>query len=277
MTDSLLNKACRSLKVRQIRPLTAGGQKQVHLVTTAQEEQRVLKLIDLQSVNDPAALERAQREVELLQSINHPNVVTVKSELTSIGDPIQAVFWLEDYLNGEDLRHCCPLENVEELQRMASDVASGLGALHNAKVVHRDLSPGNVQRLNSGKYVVMDPGFAKHTLRSGLTIGGQPGTFGFLSPEHLNRYSGAPTPASDVFACCALVYFAATGKSPIPFNGDERDYYERLRRANHAPLSNLRTDLPMDFMRVIERGLHAQPARRFRNGTELYQALKEAR
>ena len=144
MIDSLLNEACRSLKVRQIRPLTAGGQKQVHLVTTALKEPRVLKLIDLQSVNDPAALERARREVALLQSISHPNVVTVKSELTSIGDPIQAVFWLEDYLNGEDLRHCCPLENVKELQRMASDVASGLGALHDAKVVHRDLSPGNV-------------------------------------------------------------------------------------------------------------------------------------
>jgi serine/threonine protein kinase len=74
----------------------------------------------------------------------------------------------------------------------------------------------------------MDPGFARHTLRSGLTVGGQPGTPGFLSPEHLGSYSGAPTPSSDVFCVGILVFVALTGELPIPYSGDLTDYLVRL-------------------------------------------------
>lgn len=275
MTDTLLNNACNILNVRPVRSLTAGGQKQVHVVSDVSNIESVLKLIDLGATHDPAALERARREVALLQSIDHPNVVSVKSDLYTFDTPPQAAFWLEELLDGTDLRTITVHYDFIELLNLGADTAAGLGAIHKAKVIHRDLSPGNVQRLRSGKYVIMDPGFAKHTLRSGLTIGGQPGTRGYLSPEHLYQHSGSPTAASDVFACCALVYYAATGESPIPFRGDDIEYYNRLKNATHSPLHSKRPDLPKEFCNVVERGLHKQPARRYRNGIALHDAFKE--
>lgn len=238
-------------------------------------EEQVLKLIDLGVAADPAALERARREVELLRSIDHPNVVKVASDLHELGAPPEAAVWLEEYLDGTDLRNCGSNWSSDELIGLGRDVAAGLGAMHTRRVIHRDLSPGNVQRLARGGYVVMDPGFAKHTLRSGVTVGGQPGTAGFMTPEHLQAYSGSPTAASDVFGCAALVYFAATGQPPVPYKGDDVDYLRRLRVAAHIPLAEARPDLPVPLVDLVERALHAQPARRFRTGTALHKAFEE--
>lgn len=273
MTD-LLGDACAQLDVTPARALVPGGQKQVHVVTNGDGTESILKLIDLGLAADPAALERARREVDLLKSINHPNVVAVTSDLNVLGDPPVAVFWLEELLDGSDLRYNGSGWASGNLVALGRDVAAGLGALHVKKVIHRDLSPGNVQRLSSGRFVVMDPGFAKHTLRSGLTVGGQPGTRGYMTPEHLQAYSGSPTAASDVFGCCALVYYAATGNSPVPYKGDDLEYLQRLRVSDHIPLATVRPDLPTELVAVIERGLHPQPARRYRNGDALMLAFE---
>lgn len=276
MSEQLRDAACAAFGVTIRQPLVEGGQKEVYVVQGKAGTESVLKLIDLGITRDPAALERARREVALLQSINHPNVVSVRSDLMTLGDPPVAVFWLEDFLDGTDLRYTGAIADANDLKTLGRDVAAGLGALHMAKVIHRDLSPGNVQRLTSGRYVVIDPGFAKHTLRSGLTVGGQPGTRGFMTPEHLQAYSGAPTAASDVFGCCALVYFAATGHSPVPYKGDDNEYLQRLRTADHVPLGTVRPDLPESLIAVVERSLHQQPARRYRNGNALCQAFEAA-
>ncbi|MED5814549.1 serine/threonine-protein kinase [Mycolicibacterium sp. 050232] len=265
--------ACVALGVTAVRALVPGGQKQVHVVVDASGNESVLKLIDLGAASDPAALQRARREVELLRSIDHPNVVKVRSELRELGSPPLAAFWLEEFLDGQDLRYFGGGWSADQLIALGKDVSAGLGALHAMKVIHRDLSPGNVQRLSSGRFVVMDPGFAKHTLRSGLTIGGQPGTPGFMTPEHLQAYSGAPTAASDVFGCSALVYLAATGQPPVPYKGDDAEYLRRLRTAQHVPLAQARSDLAAPLVDVIERGLHPQPARRYRNGSALSAAF----
>ncbi|UDF24244.1 MULTISPECIES: serine/threonine-protein kinase [Rhodococcus] len=273
---NLLHEACTRLDVSPSRPLLEGGQKQVHVVVHPNGNSSVLKLIDLGLAADPAALERAKREVELLKSIDHPNVVAVRSDLLILGDAPVAVFWLEELLDGVDLRYAGSHWQAAQLTMLGRDVAAGLGALHEKKVIHRDLSPGNVQRLTSGRFVVLDPGFAKHTFRSGLTVGGQPGTPGFMTPEHIQSYSGSPTAASDVFGCCALVYCAATGQPPIFYKGDDHDYLRRLRTADHIPLQEARPDLPASLVTVVERGLHPQPARRFRNGASLMRAFEAA-
>ncbi|MGH3922973.1 MAG: protein kinase domain-containing protein, partial [Pseudonocardiaceae bacterium] len=124
-----------------------------------------------------------------------PHVVRVESTLRELGDPPIAATWLEEYLDGEDLT---PLLGTpwpwQDAALMAHQVSDGLAAGHEVGVIHRDLSSNNVRRLSDGTFKVLDFGFARHTLLSGITVAGQPGTPGFLSPEHLNSYSGGPMP-----------------------------------------------------------------------------------
>jgi hypothetical protein len=94
----LLADARTALRVDVVRSLVPGGQKQVHVVVDASGEESILKLIDLGRASDPAALERARREVELLRGIDHPNVVKVRSELLELGTPPDAAFWLDEFV-----------------------------------------------------------------------------------------------------------------------------------------------------------------------------------
>jgi serine/threonine-protein kinase len=159
---------------------------------------------------------------------------------------------------------------------MGTEIARGIGAMHAEKVVHRDLSANNVRRRTSGEFVVMDPGWARHLDASRITVGGQPGTPGYVSPEHLNGYSGAPTPASDVFCVGILMFQALTGQLPIPYTGDLGDYVLRLANVDVQDLSAFRPDLDAAVVALVNKCLHPQPARRFRNGTRLADAIEEA-
>ncbi|WP_168223190.1 serine/threonine-protein kinase [Pseudarthrobacter sp. NIBRBAC000502770] len=269
---ALLKLALDELGITLIRDLKAGGQKTVHLVDH-EGVSRVLKLVEIPAA-EPNALERARREVALLAGTEHANVVKVVSPLTELGNPVRGAAWMEEFLDGGDLSDFLggpwPAAEVRE---MGIAVSAGLSALHLQQVVHRDLSASNVRRLADGTYKVMDPGFAKHTLRTGLTVGGQPGTRGFMTPEHLQAYTG-PTAASDVFAVGQLMYFAATGFAPYPYKGDDAEYITRLSAGHYTPLAQVRSDYPAELLAVIERALHPQPARRYRNGDALRVALE---
>lgn len=256
--------------MRELRP---GGQKTVRLVRSETDD-LVLKVIALES-DSPEALRRAQREVELLKNIDNQHVVQVKSELIEIEDPPVGVAWLEEYLDGDDLSdHLGAQWAWADARDMGIQVADGLAVMHAASVVHRDLSANNIRRTADGRYVVMDPGFARHTLRSGLTVGGQPGTRGFLSPEHLKSYSGIPTPASDVFCVGILLFTALTAHLPIPDRGDPVDYMARLELGDVLDIEALRADLSPEVIALMRRLLHPQPARRPRNGDKLKEALE---
>lgn len=274
VTDNLVAEAAAALGVQYRSDLRPGAQKRVCLVDRGGQT-CVMKVIAVGS-SRPDALRRAQREVELLGSIDSPNVVKVESALVELGTPVEGAGWLEEFIEGDDLAGLLGSTwSWTDVATMGLEIALGLGAMHRQHVVHRDLSPNNVRRSAAGPYKVLDPGFARHTLRSGLTIGGQPGTAGYLSPEHLFTYSGAPTSPSDVFAVGILMYQALTAQQPIPYLGDDGDYLRRLSRVEIVEdIGFARPDLGADEAALIRRCLHPQPARRFLNGDRLAQALE---
>lgn len=276
VTQELIDEAAALHGVMVVRPLRQGGQKTVLLAQRPDGDELVLKVIAIGS-SQPDALRRARREVELLARIDQPNVVKVASDLGELRDPPEGAAWLEEYLEGEDLSDVLGSAwDWTDAKQMGLDVAKGIAVLHAEKVVHRDLSANNVRRRTTGSFVVMDPGWARHLDASRMTVGGQPGTPGYVSPEHLNGYSGAPTPASDVFCVGILLFFALTGQLPIPYTGDLGDYVNRLTSVTTIDLGALRPDLDPAAVALVDRCLHAQPARRYRNGARLAEALRNA-
>jgi eukaryotic-like serine/threonine-protein kinase len=274
VAPTLIAEACAALGVSDVSPIGApGGQKAVRHVRRGTDD-LVMKVIAIGS-SSPTTLTRAEREVELLKSLGSQHVVRVESDLVRLGNPVHGAAWLEEALDGDDLTgHLGPQWSWAETARLGLEVANGLAVAHAAGVIHRDLSSNNVRRLSDGTYKVMDFGFARHTLRTGLTVAGQPGTPGFLSPEHLNAYSGVPMPASDVFGVGTLMYVALTGELPIPYTGDDADYVGRLSKVAIIDIAVKRPDLTTDEQALVRRTLHPQPARRFLNGRKLADVLE---
>lgn len=274
VSAALIAEACSVLGIRDQGPIgLPGGQKAVRHVIRRNSDDLVMKIITVRS-SSPTVLTRAEREVALLKSLRSPNVVRVVSDLAEIGDGPDGAAWLEEFLDGVDLATILgtpwPWRDAVD---MGHQVALGLAAGHERGVIHRDLSANNIRRLTDGTYKVMDFGYARFTLQSGVTMLGQPGTLGYLSPEHLNSYSGSPIPASDVFGVGVLMYQALTAKVPIPYLNDDADYARRLGKAEMIDISSERPDLQPEQVAVMRRMLHPQPARRFRSGKLLADAL----
>ena len=174
------------------------------------------------------------------------HLVTVVDVL-ALTDPAPAVAIVMERLRQGTLTrlvatrgHLTPGEVVTVLTPVAVTVAT----LHDAAVVHGDLSPSNVGFDGRGRPVVLDLGVS--------TVIGTPreeiyGTPGFVAPEVV---SGEPhTPHSDVYAIGALGWFALTGEPPpIP---SERPGLDRIA-----------ADVPAAMQEALERALHPDPAQR---------------
>lgn len=271
--DALAASAAKELGVSLVKPLAQGGQKSVWIAKSGATDV-ALKVVKLGGPLDEDTLRRAEREVDLLRTANSKHLVKAVSDLAQVGKPAIGIAWLEELLPGKDLLSLLgPKWNQSDLLFLLSEVSQGLCDLHKLGVVHRDLSPGNVRQLSTSEYKILDPGLARHMDRSTLTGTFQPGTLGYMTPEHVNK-SAKPTPASDVFALGVLAYQAATGTLPIPTPSQDA-YFKQLLSPNIQPVGSLRTDLPTAVTEIISRCLNPQPARRYLNGCELHDAVKQ--
>jgi eukaryotic-like serine/threonine-protein kinase len=263
-----ISNATSLLGLTSVVPFARGGQKLVCRATLGSSDV-VLKIVLLNPGTDPNVLERCEREVSLLSTISSPNLVSLESGLVSLGSPVEAVAWLEELLDGQDLAMLLGAQFGEaDVLKMLVEVGTGLAAMHRSGYVHRDLSPANIRRTAAGLWKVMDPGFAKHLNRSSITGVWQPGTLGYISPEHAGL-GGRVTPASDVFCLGVLAYQMLAAELPIQVGGDRDDYRRRLLNAQAESIGTKRPDLAADLVELVDQCLNRQPARRFLDATEV--------
>ena len=101
----LIRDAGIAVGVTPVRTLTPGFQKLVWLGRLGNNDV-VLKVVRLNvsPESQSAVLARAHREVELLRSIDHANVVRAVTDAVELSGGPEAVCWAEEYLPGDDLR-----------------------------------------------------------------------------------------------------------------------------------------------------------------------------
>lgn len=275
--DVLVAEVADSLGLENAQPLTQGGQKLV-LTGVLAGTRAVAKVILIPEGDDGAeVITRAEREVELLGAVDSPHVVKVLTDAVEIGGAARpAICWAEEQLSGEDLGQLLdPCWNEEAVWSLLTDVAAGLYACHELAVVHRDLSPGNVRRTDDGIFVLMDPGLARHLEKTALTGVFQPGTPGFMSPEHV--LGGSPLPASDVFVLGVLAFRVLTGHLPITIGAGGDEYLTRLRDEIIPDVSTMCAGISVELAEILNTCLEKQPARRYLDGEELAAEIDRVR
>jgi pimeloyl-ACP methyl ester carboxylesterase len=154
-------------------------------------------------------------------------------------------------------------------------VADALGAAHDRGIIHRDVKPSNVMIGRDGRTKLVDFGLAKFRDpdRDVTRTAGTVGTVAYMSPEQAR--GDELTPASDVFSFGVLAYELLAGERPFRGPGPGA-VLSAVMSGRHAPLSELRADLPGDLVALVERCLEMDPGARFRDGEDLATALRRA-
>mmetsp|Transcript_7611 Transcript_7611/g.10799 ORF Transcript_7611/g.10799 Transcript_7611/m.10799 type:complete len:1264 (+) Transcript_7611:148-3939(+) len=169
-----------------------------------------LKCIDVHE-----AKQRSQicKELETLQKVDHPNVLTLIGAFEISGRFIIAL----DYMNLGNLSTLVRRFGAipeEYMQTIASQVLNGLAHLHSLQIIHRDFKPENILITVKGVTKISDFGLSK-TLdqQQGMTKRAL-GTRWIQSPERIQN--DQYTFSADMWSFGLSMMFCATNSFPVP-------------------------------------------------------------
>lgn len=245
-------------------PLTPSAQKAAFKVRNANGEVLCLKII-----SPDYSVDRLHREIEALQSIDHPNVVHLKEYTFSSRPGVRSHFLVEEFIAGSDLADQLSPGEPWEVARAAtlfSQLCDGLAQISAVNVVHRDLKPHNIRVRPDGSPVIIDFGLARHLDLPDLTLtheGAQIGTPMYFAPEQFDGTKRDIEHRTDLFAVGVLLYETLVGSHPFWQDGFTS---RQLRDAVCESTAHLEhrdfKRLPKPWQLLVSRLLHKDRARR---------------
>ena len=234
-----------------------------------------LKVISERYLGDESAQLRFLREARAAARLRHSNVASV----LHLGRTGSGYFYAMEFVEGETLANLIRRSGRLEVKlalEITSQVAAGLEAVHEQKLVHRDIKPTNIMvRLKDEGRVtakIIDLGLAKAVSESTSgsaisTPGAFAGTPAFASPE---QFAGVGVDIrSDLYSLGVVLWEMVTGQPP--FHGTPA---ELMYQHQHEVLPlDLLEDVLQPVVVLLETLLEKDPGRRFRNPSELLKAM----
>jgi len=207
-----------------------------------------IKLLRSASADD---LKRFQREVRILQSLDHPRILKV----VDFEFEHEPGYVMIRYASS--LRSLMPqiIGNASQIGRVFGEIAEGLAYAHDKGVIHRDLKPENVLIDGAGSCVIADFGLGRQidaeTTRLTLT-GDVFGTLAYMAPEQL-RDSKRADHRSDIYSMGVMLREMFTGD---PF------------------ASGQSMGLPVGVSVLVSRCTQSDPGLRYQNIADMVKAFQ---
>ncbi|CAD8197911.1 unnamed protein product [Paramecium octaurelia] len=164
-----------------------------------------VKMIKQEFGKEEQALNIVKTEVQILQSLNHPNIIKVLEVYEN-----DQTFWIvQEYVQGtplsDILKQKLPTEQIKKIMRSLLDTISYLQSL---RIVHRDIKPENIIVEKNGQIKVIDFGFAAN-LKFG-SVSSVCGTPGYYAPEVLRSKESSFN--SDMFSVGVVLFNLITNQ-----------------------------------------------------------------
>ncbi|HXM38575.1 MAG TPA: protein kinase [Gemmatimonadales bacterium] len=241
--------------------LGRGGMSLVYLAQEIELNRQVaIKVLPLQLINGPSAVERFEREAKIAASLDHPHIVPV----FRVGATSTFLWYTMKRIRGRSFEQVIAEGGALPLDQVLSvveQVGSALQYAHRHGVVHRDIKPANVMIEDSGWALVCDFGVARAFGSVSLThTGASLGTPRYMSPE---QFEGQPVDGRcDQYSLGILVWEALAGR--VPFTGDTLGELIREHLLEPPPrLADVKPQIPARVSDAVYRAMSKKPAERF--------------
>jgi serine/threonine protein kinase len=206
-------------RYRPIKSLGSGGFGKTYLAEDVDKlnEKCVIKQFAPQ-VQETRAFQKAkelfEEEATRLQQLgDHPQIPT----LLAYFEQDNRLYLVQQFIDGQDLSDEFKQQgnfSEQQIREFLLDLLNILKIVHQHKVIHRDIKPGNIIRRSSdSKLVLIDFGASKQLTETVISEQGTTiGSFGYAPLEQME--SGKAYPASDLFSLGATCFHLLTGIKP---------------------------------------------------------------
>ena len=234
-----------------------------------------IKIVRPDLLTDDRARERFRREALLAARLRDPGICPVLEVGLDDDVPYLVMPLLQGRTFGSWVRTVLPARH--EILAVLEGHSRALHAAHEAGLVHRDVTPGNLFVTEDAGAMVLDFGLARDTTGdvSAMTLSQELiGTLPYMAPEQIR---GDPIDRrTDVYALGVVLYEALSGRQP--FVGRMRSDVSRRILSGEAPrLIKIARDVPRSFERVVQTAMDLAPSRRYATALEFADDLQRLR
>lgn len=211
-------------------------------------------------------LDRFLGEARELAKFNHnSNIVSVLDFFTEN----DTAYMVMEFLNGQTLDEYIKMNGGTLKEPMLTQtifsVCEALEIVHNAGVIHRDISPDNIFICADMTIKIIDFGAAKQFFATESKTVSVVLKHGFAPPEQYVS-KGKFGPWTDIYALGATLYKSVTGTMPVESVG-------RIVDDGLVPPSEINPDIPKSLSDAIMKAMAIKAPDRYQNIAEFRDAL----
>lgn len=224
-------------------PVSSGGSSEVWKARDVSGDIVAVKIINSAYGHDEG---RIQKEIEVLQSLNHQNIVRFRGhKVSSLGEHCIVMDWVGGKPPEKDRL------SPSQVVKIGKQLAEALSHLHEKKLIHRDIKPGNIHLDHDLRPTLLDFGIVKDLAHPQTKTGESLMTERFASPEQKNAVKDIDC-RTDIYSLGKTLEYVSNSKSS---NSQVR---QRLKA-------------------VIAKCLNEDRAKRYATAEDLRDALKSCR
>jgi eukaryotic-like serine/threonine-protein kinase len=232
-----------------------------------------VKVPHMQYESDIGFYQRFEREEQIGQKLDHPNIVRVLAPQKK-----SRLYLVMEYAEGKSLRAVQSEKGkflVDEAIDIGKQIGNALVYLHAHGVVHRDLKPDNVLLGPDGQIKLLDFGIAMDEAARRLTwFGLTPpvGTPDYMAPEQVRGKRGDVR--TDIYSLGTMLYEMITGA--LPYEAGNAHSMMRVKlNQDPRPPREVMPSLDPKVEEIILHAIERTPRERYATAKEMLDDLED--